>query len=89
MSNRSDKAIEFSMGSVGPEIVTGTGSGTAGPWNAIQFVTAGAFSAITINNGTGTFTGVTFPAGFTLYGEITAFTLSSGTVVANKGKISQ
>lgn len=74
------------MGQNGAEIVTGAAaSGAAGPWSAISMVAATTFSAITIGNSTGTFTGVAFPAGFVLYGPITAFTLTSGTCVAYKG----
>jgi len=73
--------------SQGVEIVPGTGSGTAGPWREIRMVAATTFSSITLANSTGTLTGVAFPANFVLSGDITAFTLTSGTCVAIKGKL--
>lgn len=83
---KSDTCIENSMGIYGATIVADT-SATTGPFIAIEFVTAGAFSALSLNGSTGTFTGVTFPAGFRLLGRIASFTLSSGTVVAYKGQV--
>lgn len=87
MSIQTNKLTAFAMGQNGPEAVTGTGAGTAGPWVAITMVAETTFSAITITGSTGTFTGVAFPAGFTLYGPITGFTLTSGTCVAYKGSM--
>jgi hypothetical protein len=85
MSINTDRLTQFAMGQHGSEIVTGTGAGAAGPWSAIAMVAETTFSALTMSGGTGTFTGVAFPAGFVLYGPITAFTLTSGTCVAVKG----
>lgn len=75
------------MGWNGSEAVTGTGSGTAGPWVAIQMVTATTLSAYTGSNTTGTYTGIAYPAAFVLYGPCTAFTLTSGTCIAYKGEL--
>lgn len=71
----------LTLGSNGAKIVTDT-SATTGSFYAIAFVEAGVFSALTGTNLQGTWTGVTFPAGFVLYGRFSAFTLSSGKVVA-------
>lgn len=87
MSINSNKNSKLSLGGQGFEMVTGTGAGTAGPWVAIQMIADTVFSAYTGSDVTGTVTGVTFPAGQVLYGDCSAFTLTSGTVCAYKGKI--
>jgi len=88
MSSRNSNYIaEVSMGHFGVEYVSGTSSGAAGPWMALNMVTSTAFSALTIAGSTGTLTSVTFPAGSWIYGQITAFTLSSGSVLAYKGQL--
>lgn len=71
-----DHASGLSGGKV---VAASTASGT-GSWYALQFVTSGTLSAYT-GNLIGTVTGVTFPAGFVLYGTTTAFTTGSGTAV--------
>lgn len=85
MANNSE-TLALAMGRGGARIEAGTTART-GNFCAIQFITAGAFTALTIANSDGTWTGVTFPAGFVIYGDITAFTLSSGSVIAYKGDI--
>jgi hypothetical protein len=40
------------------------------------------FTSITGTGISGTWTGTTIPAGFTIVGRISAFTLTSGTVIA-------
>ena len=67
----------------GVVVATGTGSGT-GPFNAIFVVAAATFSAWSEDGLTGTMTGVAFPAGSWIYGNIKNFTLTSGTVRAYK-----
>ena len=67
----------------GVQMATGTGSGT-GPFNAIFVVAAATFSAWSESGLTGTMTGVAFPAGSWIYGNINSFTLTSGTVRAYK-----
>ena len=67
----------------GVQVATGTGSGT-GPFNAIFVVAAATFSAWAEDGLTGTMTGVAFPAGSWIYGNIKSFTLTSGTVRAYK-----
>ncbi len=54
-----------------------------GTFCAIACVEDTVFSAITMPKASGdALTGVTFPAGFTIYGDCTAFTLTSGKVIA-------
>lgn len=86
-STKADKYAEVGLGQNGTEMVTGTGAGTAGPWVAIQCVTDTVFAAFTAKDSTGTYTGLTFPAHFIIRTPITAFTLTSGTVLATKGVI--
>lgn len=68
---------------VGVQVATGTGSAT-GPFNAVFVVAAATFSAWSESGLTGTMTGVAFPAGSWIYGNINSFTLTSGTVRAYK-----
>jgi len=68
---------------IGVVVATGTGSGT-GPFNAIFVVAAATFSAWSEAGLTGTMTGVAFPAGSWIYGNINSFTLTGGTVRAYK-----
>lgn len=87
MSINADKLREVTSGSNGIEIVTGTGSTTTGPFGGFIVVANAAFSSFTGSDVTGTMTGVTFPAGMTVPCAFSAFTLSSGTVVAVKGNV--
>lgn len=84
-SRNTDYLTSVSMGQKGVEYATGAGA--AGPWMAINMVTSTAFSTLTIGDSTGTLTSVTFPAGSWIYGNITAFTVSSGSVLAYKGSL--
>lgn len=72
--------------SFGQEGATFKSSGSAsGEFCAITMVEDTVFSALTWPELDGdTITGVTFSAGFTIYGQITAFTLTSGKVLAYK-----
>lgn len=85
MSNRSDLSALAAVGYFGKEAVT-AGAATTGPFIALQFVTAGSLSVYTTSDSTGTFTGITYPANFILYGPCTAFTCS-GTVIAYKANL--
>jgi len=51
-------------------------------WFAIYIITDTVFDAGTASNLNGTITGITYSAGFTLYGRFTAIQLVSGDVVA-------
>ena len=72
--------------SFGQEGATFKSSGSAsGEFCAITMVEDTVFSALTWPELDGdTITGVTFSAGFTIYGQITAFELTSGKVLAYK-----
>ncbi len=77
MTNNIEKQ---SFGQNGAVCVT---SGSAsGDFCAIQVLAEANFSAITWPELTGTLTGIAIPAGTVIYGQITAFTLDSGTVLA-------
>lgn len=84
MTNNIDKQ---SFGEAGCEIVTATAL-TAGQYCALQFVTEGSLASLTPVSTTltgGTYTGVTYPAGFVLFTPFTAAEPSAGvTVVAYK-----
>lgn len=75
-----------SMGQYGAVGNAGTTAQT-GPFVAIQFVTSGAFTALS-GRGMSGLTGITFPAQFTLLGQIDSYTLTSGTVVHYIGSTS-
>jgi len=86
MSVQSDQAILDGMGARGKTFSTDQ-AGSGGPWVAIQFVTAGSLSVYTpMSFDTGSATGITYPAGFVLYGPVSAYTVA-GTCVAYKGSV--
>jgi hypothetical protein len=72
-------AVSTGLGSSG-RIVPASTAATAGSYKAIQFVSSGTLTAYS-GNISGTVTGVTFPAGFVLYGLCTSFSTGSGTTV--------
>jgi len=78
MTNNIDKQ---SFGQSGATVVTNTAA-TAGDFCAIQVLAEANFSAITWPELTGTLTGFAIPAGTVIYGQISAFTLASGKVLA-------
>ena len=69
------------MGHQGFTLITGTSANTAG-YIAIQTITATVISAIAGTGVTGTWSGTTIPAGITIVGKISSFTLTSGAVIA-------
>jgi hypothetical protein len=71
---------DHNSGVNGGKIVPATTASGTGNWYALQFVTSGTLTAYA-GNITGTIIGVTFPAGFVLYGNTTSFTTGSGTSV--------
>ena len=73
-----------SFGQEGATFESGT-TAVTGEFCDITMVEDTEFSALTWPELDGdTITGVTFQAGFTIYGQITGFTLSSGKVLAYK-----
>lgn len=74
-------------GIIGTVYESGTTART-GPFCKITVVTAATFSAISWANLTGsTITGVALPAGTVLEGDISSFTLTSGSVLAQRGTL--
>jgi len=71
---------DHNSGANGGKIVPATTASGSGTFYALQFVTSGTLTAYA-GNITGTVTGVTFPAGFVLYGNTTSFTTGAGTSV--------
>ena len=64
----------------GHKIVTGTTaiSVTEETYYGVQFVTDCTPTTLTIDNGDGTYSGIKYPAGFTLFGDIRAITAAAG-----------
>jgi hypothetical protein len=73
----------LAFGKYGSTLVTGTGANT-GTWFAIHALADAVFNAVTDATMTGSLAGVTLTAKDTIYGNFTAFTLTSGTVIAYK-----
>lgn len=73
--------VKDQSGNTGARTVTNTTAQT-GYFTSITILEDANFSAFTEENATGTMTGFTVPAGVTLFGVITAFTLASGKVRA-------
>lgn len=73
-----------SFGQAGAVFESGT-TAVAGGFCAVHVIAEAVFSALDWPELSGdALTGVTIPAGTTLYGDITGFTLSSGSVLAYK-----
>ena len=75
-----------SFGQAGATFETGTGVDHTGDFCAILIVEDATFSTLTwpeldLTAGDA-MTGVSFPAGITIYGQISAFTISAGKVLA-------
>lgn len=85
-SNRLDHLQESVLGAYGSEIVSGAAASTTSPFVALFVAVAATFTVLTQGSGTGTYTGIAFPAGTWIYGQISAFTISAGTVIAYRGE---
>lgn len=77
------EALNLSLGQNGAVVRTTT-TATSGEFHAIHVVADAVFSALTGNYSGDALTGVTIPAGQVLFGRFTAFTLTSGKVIAYK-----
>jgi hypothetical protein len=75
------RGLALATGAYGTDYVSNTDAKT-GAWFCIYIDSAAVFSLLTMDNDTGTMTGVTHPAGKYLFGQVSAFTLTSGTVTA-------
>ena len=75
---------QFDEGYAGVTFITAAGGAKTGAWFRITTVTATVFSTLTgnITSNSDTMTGVSFPAGMTIYGDYTAITLTSGSILA-------
>ena len=71
----------LALGQGGAVYVTDT-TQTDGSFGAIQAVADAVFSALVAGNWTGTTTSLPLPAGVTIFGNFTSFTLTSGKVIA-------
>ena len=71
----------LSLGQGGAVYVSDT-TQTNGNFGAIQAVADSVFAALVSGNWTGTTASIPVPAGVTIFGNFTSFTLTSGKVVA-------
>ena len=78
---QTDIATQDSMGHQGFALVTATTAQSAG-YIALQIVSAAVFTSISGTGISGTWSGTTIPAGFTIVGKISSFQLTSGAVIA-------
>jgi hypothetical protein len=71
---------DTAIGRMGNKIVTGTTaiSVSAGTYYAIQFVTACTPTTFTVDGGTGTYSGITYPAGLVCMFNVTSITAAAG-----------
>lgn len=81
MAVQTDIATQDSMGHQGFALVTNTSAQSAG-YIAVQIVSAAVFTTLTGTGISGTWSGTTIPAGFTIVGKISSFQLASGSVIA-------
>ena len=76
------------VGEHGWTIVTSTAAISGEVWCAITMLSATVFATITSTGRTltGTMASALFPAGLTIYGGFTDFTLTSGSVIAYRSR---
>ena len=79
-----NNALEFST--VGSEAFTSGGSTSNQRYGALQIINDTVFSSLTASNvyGIANLQSITLAAGTVLYGQFSAFTITSGVVVAHK-----
>ena len=65
-------------------VITANTTAVTGVFTAIQILTDAVFSAFSETGATGVMTGISLPAGMTVFGLITGYTLTSGTIRAYK-----
>lgn len=70
----------YQFGRHGAEMVAASSAQTGENFCAVQFLAEGTFTALTGTDMTGTWTGVTIPAGTVIYGHITAYTADVATI---------
>ena len=85
MAYQTDIAVQDSMGFQGVIPITDTTLRT-GAFTAIQFAEAGTLTSIAGAGISGTWTGITFPAGFIIRARISSFQLATGKALAYIGR---
>ena len=85
MALQADIATEYSMGRYGSELITSTAAQT-GNWSALIPTEPTVFASITGFQFAGNWPSKTMPTGITIPGDITAFQISSGSVIAVKAR---
>ena len=90
-----NEAQNIALGQMGAIVETGTTAVTGKNIAAIQMIEDTVFAALTPSDttngyGVGSYNGdtlgsITLPAGMTIYGNWTAFTLASGKIIAYQG----
>jgi len=84
--NKQQRQLNHMMGGYGAEIVAATTAKTGQKYSGIQFCAEGTLTAFSANGMEGTWTGVTFPAGFAIFGDITGFTADVAVVAYRSGE---
>lgn len=74
-----DRELIMSFGGVSREVVTN--AAWTGSAFAVTFITETTPTTFTMNDTTGTLSSLVYPAGLTLYGDITAITPGAGETV--------
>lgn len=74
------------MAAYGGEMVAASTAKSSQKYSAIMLTAEGSLSAFASDNLTGTWTGITLPAGFTILGDITGFTASVPVVAYHSGE---
>ena len=84
MSSSRNNTLEFS--SVGSEAFTSGGSATGQRYGALQIINDTVFSALVASNvdGIANLQTITIGAGTVLCGQFSAFTITTGVVIAHK-----
>jgi hypothetical protein len=77
------RALDKFQAQGGFTATTSTGTAVTGGYWAIQMLADTTFSSL-LGNYDGTLTGVTIPAGMTIYGPFNGYTVGTGKVIAYK-----
>ena len=79
----SNVAVTNQSGLQGGKVINSGSGATSGTWVGVQVVNDAVLSAITNNlDSSANLTGVTIPAGITIFGRTTEITVTSGLVIA-------
>lgn len=72
----------FDAAGSGPATIVTNTAAVTGEFTAITAISDAVFTSLTRANTTGSLGSVPLPAGLTIFGDITAFQLASGAVIA-------